>query len=139
MLIALARLKDRVRKVSLIGRIGMKLRLEAQAKVFLIFLSALSSERAVKIVSRIKLDTDFRGIELQFPATLWVVERGGQLGLRHLFFAEYKIMVVATRIPGNLPDPRADPLSRSEIERRFLETGQFTGWNAGLVKCGVLR
>ena len=51
MFIPLRRFKNRVREMRLVDRIGVKLRFEAEAEVFLIFCATLSLERTVEIVS----------------------------------------------------------------------------------------
>src|SRR4029450_7723299 len=80
-LIALARSKNRGRKIRLIGRIGIVLRLEAESVALLVDMPGLAGDRAVEKIARVELHAGLGRRHVERATALRVLDLRGMTQL----------------------------------------------------------
>src|SRR5690348_3289907 len=140
-MIALARLQFGRGKIRVIRRVGIVLRLEAEAETVAVGDAALAVDAAVEEIAAVKLNARLRGQDFQFPSRFFVVNAGGEDEAGLVIAIQDEIVVVALaefELLVVVIDARADGRGFAKIEGSACDIFEFSGGNEGGVDGGEL-
>ena len=103
----------------------------------LVLPTALAHLGAVQIVAGVKLDTRLGGENLQHTSRPTLLDTGRKTQLAELGLVETVVVIVPTRVTGQLGDPRTD-LGRLEETHHVINFQDFAGRDACVVDWGVV-
>lgn len=124
----LSGLQNGIRKVRMIRRIRIVLRLQAESVTPLVDVAALSSDASIQEVTRVELHSRLCRRHFEYAACRGFVHSRGQCH-PSTFAVDHKIVVISVterELLVVVVDPRPDPGRFGEIERRSLDSSQFT-------------